>query len=350
MKQVCYTAIRLLRAGESFVQATILIASGSTPRGTGSCMLVLPDGSISGSIGGGPLEGKIIKEALGVFRTRQAQVINTVLDGSESGVNSICGGTAAVLIDYISAEEPGNLTFFEALSALLNSNSRSRIITIPPIPNDPMTRRQCLIMQDGSLAGTDGFDSAIINALKERHSSLGVYSRLENREVYLHQVGTDGTAFIFGAGHCGEKLAHILHITGFRTVVIDDRADFANRDRFPDADEILVQEPMDTPLSNISFGDDSYIIIVTRGHTYDELILRGALKTSAAYIGMIGSRRKRETIYANILADGYGQSDIARVFSPIGIEIGADTAEEIAISIAAELIKTRAGKRNEKQH
>jgi len=348
MKQVCDTAIRLLLAGEDFVQATILMASGSTPRGTGSCMLVFPDGSISGSIGGGPLEGKIIKEALGVFATRQARVIKTVLDGSESGVSSICGGTAAVLVDYISSEEPGNLTFYQTLSTLLHSNSQSRIITIPPIPDDPMTRSQCLIMRDGSLMGTEGFDSAIIESLKEQHSNFDVYTRLENREVYFHLVGTDGTAYIFGAGHCGEKLAHILHTIGFSTVVIDDRADFANRDRFPEADEILVQESMDMPFSSTSFGDDSYIIILTRGHAYDELVLRGALKTSAAYIGMIGSRRKRETIFANMRADGYKQSEIARVFSPIGIEIGADSPEEIAVSIAAELIKVRAEKRKEK--
>jgi xanthine dehydrogenase accessory factor len=150
---------------------------------------------------------------------------------------------------------------------------------------------------------------------------------------------------IFGEAS-GEKLAHIAHTVGFVTVVIDDRSEFANRDRIPDADELIGPESIEKPFDTTQFGADSYIVIVTRGHMHDEVVLRRALKTNAGYIGMIGSKKKRETIYSHLLRDGYTQDDIDRVCSPIGIAIGAETPEEIAVSITAELIKVRAEKRS----
>jgi xanthine dehydrogenase accessory factor len=172
-----------------------------------------------------------------------------------------------------------------------------------------------------------------------------IFTKLENYTAYLIPVGSDGTVYIFGAGHCGEKLARIVHTVGFETVVIDDREEFANAARIPEADEILVPEKLDAPFDSIVFGPDSYIVIVTRGHVHDELVLRRALRTNAGYIGMIGSKNKRETIYRHLTADGFTSSDIERVHSPIGIDIGAETPEEIAVSITAELIKVRAAKR-----
>jgi xanthine dehydrogenase accessory factor len=147
------------------------------------------------------------------------------------------------------------------------------------------------------------------------------------------------------AGHCGEKLVHMLHIVGFNTVIIDDREEFANALRFPDADEILVPDEMDRPFDEILFNRECYIVIVTRGHLHDETVLRAPLRTDAFYIGMIGSRKKRETIYDHLRADGYTEADIARVYSPIGLPIGAETPEEIAVSITAEMIRVRAEKK-----
>ena len=276
MKRLFDEAIHLLESGNSFALATILSSDGSTPRGAGSCMLVLGDGSIRGTVGGGALEGGVIKAAYGIMQSRQTQVINIVLDGKdENAPDVICGGKATVQITYIEAGRPESFEYF--INLRVNAN--------------------------------------------------------------------DGTAYIFGAGHCGEKLAHILSTVSFGTVIIDDRAEFANPERFPDADEILVPVSMDDPFADIVMGADSYIVIVTRGHIHDEIVLRGALRTDAGYIGMIGSRKKREEIYRRILSDGYTQKDIERVFSPIGMDIGAETPEEIAISIAAEMIRVRAGKR-----
>jgi len=151
------------------------------------------------------------------------------------------------------------------------------------------------------------------------------------------------TVYIFGAGHCGQALAPVLRTVGFRVVVIDDREEFANAERFPDADEIFAPETIDMAFfESLNINKNGYIVIVTRGHVHDEIALRGALRTDAGYVGMIGSRKKRESIYERMLADGYTQVDIDRTYSPIGMPIGADTPEEIAISITAEIIKVRA--------
>ena len=310
-------------------------------------MLILGDGSIRGTVGGGALEGGIIKAAPEVMRERRARIIDVVLDGAdEAAPDVICGGTAVVLVDYINAENPGNLDFFTQLRSVLRSGARARLLTAPPVQADTSVRSQCIIMPDGPPRGTSGLDPAILKTLESAEGSYDVFTRLENRKVYLHSIGTDGIAYIFGAGHCGEKLAQVLGTVGFGTIVIDDRAEFANTERFPAADGIIVPESMDQPFCDIEMDGDSYIVIVTRGHAHDELVLRGALRTQAGYIGMIGSRRKRETIYKNLLEDGYKQSDIDRVYSPIGVNIGAETPEEIAVSIAAEMIKARSDKRD----
>jgi xanthine dehydrogenase accessory factor len=346
MKNIAQAALSLLHSGESFALATILTSSGSTPRGAGSSMIVRSDKSITGTVGGGILEGVIIKTAEDVISGKKSQACDYVLNGKDAALSgAICGGSAKVLIDYIDANNLQNLAYFEQLFNACGSGSRSYIATLIPDSGNLQGRSQCLILSDGSSAGTDGFDKEIVAKLEARNNSYDVFTRLENWQVYLTPIGSDGTVYIFGAGHCGEKLAHVLHTVGFATVVIDDRTEFANSQRFPEADDILIPESLDLPFNDIQFDDDSYIVIVTRGHAQDELVLRRALRTNAGYVGMIGSRAKRETIYKHMLADGYTQEDINKVYSPIGISIGAETPEEIAISITAELIRVRAEKK-----
>jgi len=127
-------------------------------------------------------------------------------------------------------------------------------------------------------------------------------------------------------------------------VVIDDRPEFADPKKFPDAMEVY-QYPFEGVLDRLPIDESSYLVIVTRGHIYDKTVLAQCLKTNAKYIGMIGSRRKRNLIYENLLGEGLTQDDLDRVHAPIGLHIGAETPEEIAVSIVAELIKIRAGKK-----
>lgn len=169
------------------------------------------------------------------------------------------------------------------------------------------------------------------------------YVDAKRPESFIADFDLKATALIFGAGHVGKALEPVLRYVGFTTKVIDDRPDFANREQFPDADEVVVIDSFLDAYQGIETDDNSYIVIVTRGHAGDYDVLKQTLKRPNAYIGMIGSRSKVAAVFNKLKEDGYGQEDLNRVYSPIGTGIFAETPEEIAISIAGEMIKVRAG-------
>jgi xanthine dehydrogenase accessory factor len=149
-------------------------------------------------------------------------------------------------------------------------------------------------------------------------------------------------AYIYGAGHVGKEITKIAGYVGFSTVILDDRPEFANRDRFPEADKIIVLENFQNAFKNYNREESNYIIIVTRGHSGDYDVLKQALAQDCEYIGMIGSRKKIAVVYEQLKADGFKEEDLAKVHAPIGLDILAETPEEIAISVIAEMIKVRA--------
>ena len=161
-------------------------------------------------------------------------------------------------------------------------------------------------------------------------------------DVFVEPVVSDPVLYIFGAGHVSRQTVPCACRVGFQVVVIDDRPDFADTVHFPDARDVY-HLPFEGVMDRLPVHGLSYLVIVTRGHMHDKNVLAQALKTKAAYIGMIGSTRKRDIIYKKLLEEGFTQKDLSRVHSPIGLDIGAETPEEIAISIVAELIKVRAG-------
>ncbi len=166
----------------------------------------------------------------------------------------------------------------------------------------------------------------------------------QGKEYLVESLCHAGTVYIFGAGHVSQQLAPLATLVGFSTVVLDDRQEFANRERFPNVAEVIVLDSFQRALEGLEINADSYLVLVTRGHAHDHTVLRQALKTKAGYIGMIGSRRKRDAVYAAMAKEGFVQQDFDRVFSPIGLAIMAETPEEIAVSIVAELIQVRAEK------
>lgn len=150
-------------------------------------------------------------------------------------------------------------------------------------------------------------------------------------------------ACIFGGGHVGKEVEKVLSYIGFNTIILDDREEFANRERFPMAQQVRLLKGFYSAFDEISCNEDTYLVIVTRGHIWDYEVLKAALKQPSAYIGMIGSKEKNRTIFEKLLQEGFSQKDLDRVHAPIGLSIGAETPEEIAISIAGEIIKVRAG-------
>ncbi|MBI1746619.1 MAG: XdhC family protein [Acidobacteria bacterium] len=216
-----------------------------------------------------------------------------------------------------------------------------------------------LIRQDGSSLGTIGGGCTeaevwreALNVMREEKAKTLSFELMEDEptesgllcggtmEVYIEPILPDPVIYIFGAGHISQALCRVAKSVNFKIVVVDDRANYANPRRFPEADEIIVEE-FEKSLANLTINDASYIIIVTRGHAYDQTILHWAVQTEARYIGLLGSRRKIKILYENLQAAGISGEKFDRVCGPIGLEIGSETPEEIAVSIAAELIAVR---------
>lgn len=348
--EAAQAAVSLLERGESFAWVTILDSHGSSPRHAGAAMLVRPDGSPVGTIGGGPLEADFIRRALEAINTGRSSLER--FDSAELGMT--CGGSGLVLVEHVGSSRSGLHELFRSLAGLLESGDRGWLVTAVPEGDLSSSRDlavfRCLVHSGGAIVGDPVDAPERLRALAERG---GVHHRIISEgtkategpmRIYIHSVGARGSVYVFGAGHCGEKLIPVLSMLGFFTVVVDDRADFANRERFPAADQIVVPESFDGVVPSLPIDEDSYVVIVTRGHAEDKSVLRQALSTSAGYIGMIGSKRKVAEAFRTLGEEGFTAADLARVHAPIGLPIGAETTEEIAISIAAQLIQVRSAK------
>jgi xanthine dehydrogenase accessory factor len=161
-------------------------------------------------------------------------------------------------------------------------------------------------------------------------------------EVYLEPVLPVQTLYLFGAGHVSVNVYRVARMAGFEVVVVDDRESYANRERFPEAKDVFADD-FERVLAQLAPNDSSYLVIVTRGHRDDMRVLRWAVDTPVRYIGMIGSQRKVIAIYKQLEKEGIAPDKFARVYAPVGLEIGAITPEEIAVAIVAELIAIRRG-------
>ncbi|WP_031513706.1 XdhC family aldehyde oxidoreductase maturation factor [Desulfofalx alkaliphila] len=344
MNSLYQSMLQLLEGGESFVQATILAQSGSAPRTAGAKMIIRADKSIIGTIGGGLVEAKVQQLAAEVFKTRKAVTKEFNLSGSDADMDMICGGNLEVLVQYMDASKEQLLAIYrEIIKAIEN---RKRIVLVTPLADSAMEGSHSFIVkEEGTLIGTFTVPaewlSKFASCTTDRYPQV---LNINEKRFLVEPVSTYGTVYIFGAGHVSQKLAQLTTLVDFRTVVLDDRKEFANSERFPTADEVLVVEHFERAFESIQLEQESYLVIVTRGHAHDKTVLAQALNTNARYIGMIGSRRKRDTIYRALLNEGFSEEDIKRVYCPIGLEIDAETPEEIAVSITAELIKVRAGR------
>jgi xanthine dehydrogenase accessory factor len=216
-----------------------------------------------------------------------------------------------------------------------------------------------LVREDGSMIGTIGggcVEAEVWNAAREvmetekpKHMSfnLGQDAAYDNGlicggqlDVFVEPVIPSPRAIIFGAGHISKSLCKVASLAGFSTTIVDNRDSFANRERFPEADEIFAEEYEDV-FPKLNIYESTYLIIVTRGHRDDMRVLRWAATTPARYVAMIGSKRKVLSVVKELEKDGLSREQLDRIYAPMGLEIGAISPEEIAISVAAEMIAVR---------
>lgn len=346
MKHMLKTITKLLQQQESFVMATVVNTAGSAPRSAGAKMIVLADGSIMGTIGGGLLEANVMEQASEVMKCRQSRIAAFDLTGRNiTDLNMICGGRGEVLIDFVDACDELTCAVYKEALHLLAHKSRGCLITaLSTQDGSRFDKQHGLIGQDYSYIGQPDVVEPVLSKLASRYSSVSICAeRSDNRLLLIEPLRHPDTVYIFGAGHVAQYIAPVSNMVGFHTVVFDDRMEFANHVRFPGPTEIRVLSDYNA-IPVLAIDDNSYIVIVTRGHLYDKTVLEWALTTKAAYIGMIASRRKRDTIYEALQQQGFRQDELTRVHSPIGVSINAETPEEIAVSIVAELIQVRAGR------
>ena len=339
--------LNCLKQKQPFAVAAIMSHKGSTPRTSGSKMVVLKDRSLYGTIGGGLVEARVIEECLGLMAENKSRITEFSLNKElKDGLDMVCGGNLTVLIETFVPDQE-LISVFSALVDLEKKGKKGFLVSkIQGISKDIFTTKKCLVLADTTQTGSFLIPKSLMDAICDNRFSgtFPVIYNLGLEEFIIEPVHPPDTLFIFGAGHVGFHLARMAHFIDFQTIVVDDRAEFASPERFPHSKSVLCVDRFDTAFDDLFVDESACIVILTRGHLHDQTVLEAALKTRAAYIGMIGSQTKRDQIYTNLRKKGVTQKALDTVYSPIGIEIHSETPAEIAVSIIGQIIKCRAEK------
>ncbi|QMS88394.1 XdhC family protein [Nostoc edaphicum CCNP1411] len=293
------------------VLATVTSIKGSTPREVGAKMFISADGKIFGTIGGGAGEAKVYQQALQVLQTGKKQFVEIDLSGApQRETQGVCGGIMQILLELWSGSESLNLV--NQIIDTLTSGRSGTIIT----PFNTHEKPYLLLKTE------------IIASL---HTT-----------ALIEPLLAPPTLLIIGAGHIAVSLTQVAKIAGFQVIVQDDRSEFATKERFPDASQVLA-EPITSIQEILEKNTNLYIALVTRGYLQDLAVLPLLRKHPVKYIGMVGSNKRVTTVYKILQNEGYEPEFLHQIYAPIGLDIGALTPEEIAVSICAELIKVRRG-------
>ncbi|MCS7168239.1 MAG: XdhC family protein [Gemmatales bacterium] len=347
LRDVLAATVRALESGTPAVLCTLVETRGSTPQKPGAAMLVFPDGRQVGTLGGGCVEAEVKQRACRCTDPHRPELLVFHLDhdyGWDDGL--ICGGRMTIAVQPLVGDGFGSSAlhdYFRRVQEHLGQGFGGLEVI-------------ALQGRDGFSAGARWLLDAEHRVLAQLHAQTlpaALLPLLPRLEPLPRPQSRDGFAIlpiaprirllIVGAGHVGQAVARLAHEADFAVWVLDDREAYANRERFPNAERILVG-PLDQVLEQLLPQDitpHTYCLIVTRGHQHDEQALYYLAPSRAAYVGMIGSRRKIRLIFEDLLARGVAEPALRRVKAPIGINIGSQTVVEIAISVVAELIAFR---------
>ena len=338
----------LLDQGEDLVLTRVISVKGSAPREVGASMVIRRNGEIAGTVGGGLIEAAAIKKAPELFRKKGfARLTFDMTSDDLTSEDMVCGGKLELLVEYLPADEE-TINVFTGVKDSRRNNQKSFLITsLPDLKEGTVPLQRCLLSPGNTCAtGSDG-SAEVMDRLKDTVHSLTGPSLVEidEKRFWVDIIPNRGVLYIFGAGHISREVNDLASRVGFMTVVLDDRAEFANQARFKKPAEVIVLKSFENCFDGLPLDGDSYVVIVTRGHLYDKAVLEQALRSKAGYIGMIGSARKRDTIYKALLAEGFTLEQLESVRCPIGMKIDTETPAEIAVSIVGELIDVRSQKR-----
>jgi xanthine dehydrogenase accessory factor len=318
MKKLFERIYESVKNGEDVVMVSVIGESGSTPRGAGARMAVGRNGRLEGTIGGGAVEYRSTSMAAEALEQKRSYIQGFRLRPNDiADLGMICGGDLDVYFQYIEGTEE-NASMLEEILLQLEKDEDSWLVT--------------------EIMGEEGWNMKV--SLEE-----GGLIGQDNVKCVKEPLTKAGKVCIFGGGHISQKLVPVLDSVGFRCLVIDDKPEFASEQLFPKAEKTLVADFSDFG-GVVAINPSDYVVILTRGHKNDYDVLAQALRTEACYIGLVGSRTKIGKTRERLRGDGFPDDAFDRVYAPIGTEIKAETPEEIAISIAGEMIRVRAELRN----
>lgn len=323
---------RIAAAGGEGALATVARRHGSLPMSATAKMLVTPGGVRLGTVGGGCLEAEITERALGVASTRLPAISEHTLNSELAGDYGLsCGGTAVMFIEPVYIDE-GLARVYEACVAALTKSERAILVT--------------------DANWNDGAHKALFigNAIVGRHSPAmrGVATAFDRQSevpalsgaLLAEPVVGKPRLVVFGGGHVGARVAEAAAFAGWRVTVVDDRAEFADPARHPAAESTVACGYHDLP-PELGIGPETYVVVATRGHQHDAVVVEQLARIETRYLGMLGSRRKVALTWKLLEEQGISRPLLDRIHAPVGLSIGADTPEEIAISVVAELVATR---------
>jgi xanthine dehydrogenase accessory factor len=315
--------------------ATVIQTWGSSPRRAGAKMALASDGRIIGSVSGGCVENAVYEAGVESLKTNRPQLLHFgVADETAWEVGLACGGSIDVFV------KPLDKNFFKELHSVIENEEQAVAVTIVRGP-DEILGRELLIHEDGQVTGTFGIDwDEIIFKLAHEALSDGVSRRVvlnEDVEIFLEAILPSPTLIIVGGVHIAVSLISLANTIGYRTIVIDPRKAWGNRERFPNVDQLIQAWP-DEAFEQIKVTRSTAIAMLTHDPKFDDPALKIALNSPAFYIGALGSKTTNAKRCERLLNDGISAAQLSRLHAPIGLDIGAQTPEEIALSIMSEIV------------
>jgi xanthine dehydrogenase accessory factor len=342
MRDLLADHARLAAAG-AVGRAVVLATWGSAPRLPGAVLLATPGGEMAGSVSGGCVEGAVIEAIGAAIVEGHSRRMDFVVSDETAWLSGLaCGGSLAVLV------EPAVPA--EVIAAASAEETR---VVITALGGSLATGSRLVWCEGGDLSGAAGLPPGLADALADQAaraadrlaSGVGTVTSGEHRvEAFFEVLARRPTLFCIGAVHITEVLIRLARPLGFRTVVADGRAAFASRDRFPEADLVLVAWP-DEAFARVGIDRGTCVCVLSHDPKFDEPALELALRSPAAYVGAIGSRQMQEARRARLAAAGIPPEDLARLHGPIGLDLGGRAPAEIALAILAEICAVRYGRR-----
>jgi xanthine dehydrogenase accessory factor len=341
------------------VLATVTRSKGSTPQKPGSSALFGVNGLITGTVGGGIVEGQVHKKAMEAINSRTSGQFQYNLDNDISVENeAICGGTITVLID---AAIQNSIDVFKQLGTSVSEQVPGVLITmVTAHSGETVLVNRYWMSKDSKPVLPDPFievlEPAVERLLNGSDKSAYIETELSipgeepSSVFFLEPVFPPPQLVIAGAGHVGRALALIGRMVGFEVTVIDDRPEYANSVNIPHASHFIVKD-IGEAMKELPKRPDTYVVIVTRSHKDDAAALRPCIASDLAYTGMIGSRNKIATIRTDFLKKGFAtESQWNKIYTPVGLEIKSQSVEEIAVSIAAQLILVKNSRKQQQSN